>query len=726
MKIVLQSDSVDCGPACLSMVFSHYGIYADLDNIKELSGLSVLGASLYSLAEIAEMFGFKTNCAILNFNELKEEAILPAIVYWKQNHFLVIESVSNKAVTVLDPAYGKLTYSRKEFSKGWFSQNDKQEGIVLLMVRQKEKSKVGVKPVVSSFHFLTISKFISKHKKPFFFAFFTLFIGLAFQIAIPIITKNAIDISTKSWDLSLISVLVIAQISLLIGRLITSYTSGIQLLYLSTAINLEVLFTFFTRLFRLPVSFIENRKSSDVLMRVSDNSRIEYFFTKVLLSGGFAIITFFFFIILLARYNLIVLSIFLVFATVYLVFTNRYSKKISRQDFLSFDVLRENQSHILQSINGFKDIKLFLYESRMIEIWKGIQQRLFTMNFTRLHFQQMQGNGSVFIVEVQNILILFVCLYEYFQNRMTLGLLFSLQYITGQLNVPLLQFSEFINGIRVAKIGFERLDEIYKQKTENEIDQEGIQRIPHSNFNSIRFSGVSFKYNGSENYVLRDLNFEIPQGKITAIVGQSGSGKTTLLKLILKYYSASKGLIYLGDFNYGEIDTKAIRLKMSAVTQDGFLFEDTIRNNIVMGGEYSPIHISNVLGVCNMSEFISTLPLRDETLIGSELGGLSSGQKQRILLARCIYKNSEIYILDEATNCLDSLNERQILDRFRELLEGKTVLIVAHRMSTVRNADNIIVLSDGCLVEQGMHKELVELRGKYFELIKNQLELDGE
>jgi ATP-binding cassette subfamily B protein len=630
-------------------------------------------------------------------------------------------------VNVIDPTFGRISYSQDDFLEGWVSDFSRKEGIVLLMEPSQLSALNGRKHVETK-NTLLIKRyfvFVSKHSRSFVFSAVSLLLGMIFQLAIPIVTKNSIDIGLHNWNLSVVLMLFLAQLTLLLGFLITSYVSGMQLLFLSTSINLSVLYVFFSRLFKLPISFIENRKGSDLLLRVSDNSKIESFFSKILLSGAFSIFTFLFFVGLMATYSITFACLYLLFSILFIAWNIKFSKKVTEVDFISFETFRESQSHTLQSIYGFKDIKIFEFEKFMMERWGKLQSKSFGYSFRRLQFLQFQNLGSSFLLELLGITFVIFSLYKYFEGQMTLGMVFSLQYIIGQLNVPLTQFSDVISGVRTAKLGFERLDDIYKQKNENGSDTPS-EILDFCEEDSIQFFNVGFAYPGCQTYVIDSMSIKFDGGKVSAIVGESGSGKSSVFKLMLRYFEVSSGQIFMFNIAYDYLSTSDIRKNISVVMQDGFIFERSIRENIIMGFDFDEIRYQKVLDVCNLIGTIDSLPARDLTLIGSEIGLLSSGQKQRVILARCLYKKARIYLLDEATNFLDTVNESDIMSKIKSFLQGKTLIIIAHRLSTVKDADEIFVIDNGKVVERGSHGELIQNRSYYHKLVRNQLSVEDD
>lgn len=727
MKIVLQKDSIDCGPACLVMIFGEYGIEVELDDITELADPSDQGTNLFTLSAIAEKFGFSTNCTSLDFIQLTLHAKLPAIVFWQQKHFIVVESIFEDRVRVIDPSFGRITYTKDDFISGWLLSKELDEGIALLISRpQKEITNVEnsneskrKSSILSLFHL------VNSHRKVFLLSFLSLCFGLVFQLIIPVFTKNAIDVGLKNWDISIVFVLLFSQLLLILGRIVANYVSSIQILYLSTVVNISVLFLFFNRLFKFPVSYIERRKPSDLLVRINDTSRIEVFFSKVLLQGFFSVFTFLFLFLLMLKTNIFAGLVYLLFAILQVLWTNKYANSLSLMDYKNFENVRQNQSHVLQSVYGFKDIKMFRYSESIIYHWRVIQENLFALSLKKLKFQQMQINGSSLIVEVQSMSILFICLSAYSRGNMTLGMVFSIQYVVGQLSGPLMQFGDLINGFKSARLGYDRLLLMYRQKIEDEDSFEDSNRIVLTNFD-LKLSKVDFTYNIGDRKILNVSNIYIKEGSLVAFVGSSGSGKSTLFKLLLKYYELEKGSIFIGGVDYIDLTCDRVRDCFSIVSQDGYLFEDSIKRNIVLGNDYDDSRFKEVLKVSNLEDFVEQLPFREETRIGSETNKLSSGQKQRVLLARCLYKKAKIYLFDEATNFLDTINENQIIEKVRVFLRDSTVIVIAHRLSTVRNSDIIYVLESGIIIEEGNHLSLIANRSHYYELVKEQIQIDGK
>jgi len=385
--------------------------------------------------------------------------------------------------------------------------------------------------------------------------------------------------------------------------------------------------------------------------------------------------------------------------------------------------MSENQSNLIQLITGMQEIKLNNCEKQKRWSWERIQANLFRISIKGLALSQYQQAGSVFINQTKNILITFIAAKAVVEGSMTLGMMLAVQYIIGQLNSPLDQLITFIHSTQDAKISLERLGEIHTKEDEESPDESKISILPENR--SIHVVNLSFQYEGPHSeYVLKDMDLDIPQSKVTAVVGVSGSGKTTLVKLLLGFYPPTKGEIKIGDIYLSNFSGRMWRQRAGVVMQDGFIFSDSIANNVAVSDEViDKKKLLHAVKVANIQEYIESLPLGYNTKIGMEGHGLSQGQKQRILIARAVYSDPDYIFFDEATNALDANNERIIMENLEDFYKGRTVVVVAHRLSTVKNADQIVVIDKGRIVEKGTHSELTKLKGAYYHLVKNQLEL---
>lgn len=726
MKLFRQYDSMDCGPSCLVMVADHYGKSYSLAYLRDYCYIDREGVSARGIAEAAEHIGMRTLVAKLN---LKGEgpgepglldAPLPCIVHWQQKHFLVVYRTSEKYIWIADPAAGKKKVTHKEFAKNWCS--DGGAGIALLLEPSPEFfQKEGVKTERKGFRFLL--QYLKPYRKTLAYLILTLFLGGLFQLAFPLLTQAIVDTGIANYDLDFIYIVLLGLVMLFIGEATINLIQGWMLLHIGTRINVALITDFLVKLLRLPISYFDRKMTGDLLQRLGDHRRIENFLTNSTLSLLFAMFNLFVFGLVLLYYNSLIFMIFVLGAMAYLGWIILWLKKRAEVDHRRFKELSENQEALIEIIQGVQEIKLQGSSRKHRRQWMNIQGRLFRANLSSLTISQYQDAGAGFISQFKDILITFFAAKAVINGQMTLGMMLAVQYIAGQLNGPLLQFVGFIRSGQDARLSMERMSEIHDQDDE---DREGLTDIL-PNHADLVLQGVSFRYNALSDLVLKNIDMVLPAGKVTAIVGASGSGKTTLVKLLLNFYTPTEGRIRFGGISLSDIQPDHWRSTCSAVMQDGFIFSDTIVGNISESSEsQDPDKLFEAARVANIRDFIEALPLGYNTKVGDKGNGLSQGQRQRLLIARAVYKNPSIIFFDEATNALDAENEKVILENLKTFFENRTVIVVAHRLSTVKNADQIVVLDKGELIEKGTHEELTALKGNYYKLVKNQLELENE
>ena len=718
-----QYDAMDCGPACLRMIAAFYGKTYSLQKLRELAHISREGVSLLGLSEAAETIGFRTIGTRITSEQLLE-APKPCVVHWDQDHFVIVYNYRKGFVYVSDPAFGLVKYSETEFKKHWLAtvRQGEQKGICLLFELTPKFFELEGE-VINRSNFRFLLKYLRPHQKLVVQLVMGFLAGSLIQLIFPFLTQSIVDIGINNQDINFIYLILAAQMMLFLSRMTVDFIRSWILLHISTRINISIISDFLIKLMKMPLGFFDTKMIGDLLQRIGDHHRIERFLTSQSLNVIFSVFNIIIFSIVLAIYNLGIFLVFIFGSVLYIGWIFLFLRKRRELDFKRFVQMADNQSKLIQLINGMQEIKLNNYERQKRWEWERIQARLFKVNLNNLSLQQYQQAGSVFINETKNIVITILAATAVVNGHMTLGMMLAVQYIIGQMNSPLDQMIEFIQVSQDAKISLERLAEIHNSKDEDQ-DQEGmLTELPVSA--DIRISNLVFQYEGPHSpKVLNNLNLVIPHGKITAIVGTSGSGKTTLVKLLLGFYPPVSGYIKVGDSDLTTFQQHWWRDKCGAVMQDGFIFSDTIAINVAVGDEeIDKVKLSHAVRMANIQEFIETLPLNYNTKIGAEGVGLSQGQKQRILIARAIYKNPEFIFFDEATNALDANNEKVILENLNEFFTGKTVVVVAHRLSTVKNAHQIIVLEKGSIVEIGSHEELTFKKGAYYQLVKNQLEL---
>jgi len=719
-----QLDAMDCGPTCLRMIAKYHGRNYTVQTLRERSHITREGVSLLGTSDAAESIGFRSMGVRLSLEQLAKESPLPCIAHWKQNHFVVVHKITKKQVHVADPAHGLIKYSREEFNNQWAStQTDGEaQGICLILEPTPDfYNQEGEVRNKKTFRYLfsylkPYGKFITQ-------LIIGMVLGALLQLIFPFLTQAIVDIGISNQDLGFITLILIAQLVLFISQASVEFIRSWILLHISTRVNISLISDFLIKLMKLPIGFFDSKMIGDLMQRIGDHTRIENFLTVSSLNILFSMVTLLIFGVVLAIYSVKILLVFLIGSGLYIIWVLLFMKKRREVDYKRFAQMADNQSNLIQLITGMQEIKLNNCEKQKRWDWEKIQARLFKVNIKGLVLNQYQQAGAVFFNQTKNILIIFIAADSVVKGDMTLGMMMAVQYIIGQLNSPIEQMITFFRSAQDAKISLERLGEIHQKDEEENTDEPKVSTLPARRGIDVR--GLSFRYSGPHSDpVLKNVNFEIPENKITAIVGASGSGKTTLVKLLLGFYPPEQGEVKVGELNIKNLNGKFWRQQCGAVMQDGFIFSDTIAKNIAVSDEYIDREkLLHAVNVANIQDFIESLPLAYNTKIGQEGVGLSQGQKQRILIARAVYKNPVFLFFDEATNALDANNERVIMRKLNEFFEGKTAVIVAHRLSTVTNADQIIVLDKGEVIEKGTHEELTKLKGAYYSLVKNQLEL---
>jgi len=726
----MQLDGMDCGPSCLRMVAKFYGRSFSVQQLREKCNILRTGVNLLGLSEAAESIGLRSLCVRTSIQKLKDQAKLPCIIHWNQEHFVVLYKITGKKEKyffhIADPAFGLIKYEEQEFKKCWIStvQEGTERGVVMFL----ETTPQFYEAEAIKYERLSIW-FLLKYIKPYQSMIRQLFIGLLLgsllQLVLPFLTQSIVDQGIGHRKLSFIQLVLIAQLVLVISRTLIDVIRRTILLHISTRVNVSLISDFLTKLMKLPMRFFDSKLSGDLIRRIEDHRQIESFLTQSVLNILFAAITVFIFGIVLAVYNIKIFLVFFVCSILYIAWVKMFMKKRADLNRKNFQQMSLYQTNLMQLIYGMQDIKLLGCEKQKRWEWENIQAALFRISIKSLNLGQWQQVGAVLINEIKNILITVLSAVAVLDGHITLGVMLSIQYIIGQMQGPIEQFVSFMQQEQDAQMSLERLGEIHGQADEEQNDQNDVVELDSSS--SLAFRNVSFTY-GSEKSkrVIQDLSLDIPVGKTTAIVGLSGSGKTTMIKLMLGFYPPTEGDVMLGNHSLKHISFREWRKHCGVVMQEGYIFNDTIANNIAEGyDEVDKERLLYSVRMANIQEYIEGLPLRYNTIIGNAGQGLSQGQKQRILIARAIYRNPEYIFFDEATNALDTNNERVIQENMKQFFTGKTVVIVAHRLSTVRDADQIVVLKQGQIVEKGTHSELVALHGDYYNLVRNQLELSN-
>jgi ATP-binding cassette, subfamily B, bacterial len=718
-----QLDAMDCGATCLRMVARHFGRHYSLEYLRDLTHIGKDGVALIDISDAAEKIGMNTLAAKVSWERLADGLPLPMIAHWRQQHFVVVYDITSSGVRVADPASGKYKLTKEEFLDGWASDiiEGERSGIILLMETTPEFfDRDGEKVDKSGFKFLFT--YLLRYKK----LLRQLIIGLVMtsmlQLVFPFLTQTIVDVGINNKDLGLIKLVLIGQVVLFLSYTSVEFIRGWILLHIGTRVNISLVSDFLIKLMKLPPRYFDTKHTGDLLQRINDNHRVEHFLTGNVLSTLFSLVNFVIFGFVLFFFNVEIFFMYSIFTVVYMTWIFLFLKKRKELDYKRFDQMSENQSNLIQLISGMNEIKLHNAEKQKRWQWERIQAKLYRVSIAYLALEQSQRAGASFLREMKNIIITFIAAKAVTEGTLSIGGMVAIEYIIGQLNGPLDNMVHFIQAAQDAKISLERLNEVHA-KDDEDGKAERMNVLPENG--DLYLENVSFQYGSVHSpMILRGMNLKIPKGQTVALVGSSGSGKTTILKLLLNFYQPTEGFLKLGDVSLNNIQNRVWREKCGVVMQEGFIFNETIAKNIALGDEHiDKKKLLRAVKVANIQQHIESLPLGYNTKIGDDGVGLSQGQKQRLLIARAVYKDPEYIFFDEATNALDAYNELVIMDNLKEFFKGKTVVIVAHRLSTVRHADNIIVLERGEIIEQGNHEELTRARGAYYNLVKNQLEL---
>lgn len=728
-----QLNAMDCGPSCLRMVARSYGKHYRLETLRERCFITREGVSMLGIADAAETIGFRTLGVRTTVEELVAQRPLPCILHWNQNHFVVLYDIRKHwrtgALTfcIADPASQLVRYGKEEFMRCWANTVSAQQepmGVALLLTPTPEFSSIADEPKASARRdLLFFARYLLPHRRAFAQLILGMLIGMVLQLVAPFLTQAMVDQGIGHRNLSFITLILLAQLGLFVSQLAVNFIRSWVSLHMNARIDIALISDFLMKLMRLPLRYFDTKMTGDIMQRIGDHSRIKGFLMGNSVNIIFSLANFIVFGVILVYYNWQIFVIFLLGNSLYVAWVLSFMKYRRELDIRRFNQSAAEQSNVIQLIQGMQEIKLNNCERQKRWEWERIQVKLFRISVKGLAIGQVQEVGSVFFTQTTHILISFIAAKSVVDGVMTLGMMMSLTYIIGQVSAPIGQFIGFAQSLQDAKISLERLNEVHEQQDEDTNADGRMHELPRRR--DISVDDVTFSYSGADrDYALEHLSLTIPEGRVTAIVGASGSGKTTLLKLLLGFYEPQRGHIRVGGTPLGLIDPHVWRGATGSVMQEGFIFSDTIARNIAVADEHIDVErLQKAVEVANIADFIDDLPLGFSTKIGMEGNGISQGQRQRMLIARAVYKQPEYIFFDEATNALDANNERIIMEHLQEFYNGRTVIIVAHRLSTVRDADNIIVLDHGHVVEQGTHEQLTALHGQYYTLVKNQLEL---
>lgn len=725
-----QLDGMDCGPTCLRMIARYYGKKFSVQQLRENSYIQRTGVNLLGISEAAESIGLRTTGIRTTIDKLKQQSKLPCILHWNQMHFVVLYRVEkSKGKTyfhIADPAYGLLKYEEEELKKCWIStrQGGVEKGIAMLVETTPQFYET--EPIrYEKLSLWYLLRYVRPYKKMIVQLFLGILGGSILQLIFPFLTQTIVDQGIGHRNMNFIQLILVAQLMLVFSRTLIEVIRRCILLHISTRVNVALISDFLVKLMKLPMRFFDSKLAGDLIRRIEDHRTIEAFLTQSVLNILFSVLTITIFGIVLAIYSWKIFLVFLAFSVFYIGWVKLFMKKRADLNRKNFEQMALNQDNLMQLVYGMQDIKLLGCERQKRWEWENIQASLFRINLRSLNLGQWQQVGAVLINEVKNILITVMSATAVLNGDITLGIMLSIQYIIGQMQGPVEQFVYFMQQSQDATLSLERLGEIHGKENEESDSMEIVSQVLGKD--SISLRGLQFTY-GSEKSkrIIKGIDLDIPAGKTTAIVGLSGSGKTTLIKLMLGFYPPTEGSVMVGETPLQRISFKEWRKHCGVVMQEGFIFSDTIANNIAPDADViDRERLLYAVKMANIKDFIESLPLRYNTRIGSTGQGLSQGQKQRILIARAIYRDPDYLFFDEATNALDTDNEKAIQENLNQFFEDKTVVVVAHRLSTVRNADQIVVLKDGVITERGNHESLISRQGDYYRLVKNQLELNA-
>jgi ATP-binding cassette subfamily B protein len=741
-----QMDMVDCGPACLKMVAKHFGKFYSLQYLRDKCGITKEGVSFADLSHAAETIGLRSLAFKCTVEDLVNKIPLPALVHWDNSHFVVVyKTKTGKLVTtgsgsdkkqivkstiyVADPAKGYITYNSTEFAKRTVKTIDGIDNFTndkLVMMAMEPQADFYERQVDEKLGrrrtFENFVGYFKPYKKSFFNLFAVMFLVTILQGLLPFISKSIIDVGIQTHDIDFINIVLIANIAIVISVLLSNIVRDWILLHITSRINIALISDYLIKLMQLPITFFETKKTGDILQRAQDHERIRSFLMNNSIGMIFSTLTFIVFGVILFLYNYSIFYIFLGGSILYVIWVLAFLKLRKKLDWEYFDLTSKNQSYWVETIACIQDIKTNNYEKQKRWKWEKIQARLYKVNLRSMSVTNTQNLGAQFIDQLKNMFITFYCAKAVIAGEMTFGVMISTQFIIGMLNAPVAQFIQFIIGFQFAQLSFLRLNEIHQLPDESDDVGQNNMELPEQK--SLSIINLGFQYSPTAKPVLMNVRLIIPEGKVTAIVGDSGSGKSTLLKLLLRLYKPSYGEIKIGDMNINNISLRQWRQKCGSVMQDGKIFNDTILNNIILDDERVDYErLKKALQTANIAQEIESLPLGYETMMGEQGRGLSGGQKQRILIARALYKDPDYLFFDEATNSLDTINEQKITAALDDVFKGKTVIVVAHRLSTIRKADQIVVMQNGMIAEIGNHEKLMERRGRYYQLVHSQLDL---
>lgn len=723
---VHQQDAMQCGVACLAMVASAFGMKYTLPFLSELCTPTSEGVSLLGISDGAKAIGLESRAYRISADALTQLP-LPAILHWNQNHFVVLHKVSHggRRFFVADPGKGMTSYSHDEFLRHWESceRDGTSCGIAMTLQPGKGFGNVSDPRTASGRSMRFLAGYFRKYSSYFLQIVIGLLFACALQLAMPFLTQALVDKGIHHRDIGFVWLILLGELMIVLGRTATDFIRRWLLLHVSMRINVSLVSDFLVKLIGLPMPFFDTKQTGDILQRMGDHSRIQTFLTSQVLDLLFTITSFIVFGAVLCVYNPPIFGVFMLGSAIYALWITSFLDRRKVLDYELFEQSSRNQNLTYQFVTSMQEVKLQNCGRRRRWEWEDVQADLFEVQMKSMRLQQTQEAGSIFINEIKNIIITVMAATAVIKGDMTLGAMLAVQYVMGQLNSPVAQLMGFIYSLQDVRISLERINQVHRSRGENEKPL-NLTGFPDPSL-GITLRGVCFRYDRHARVnTIDNVSIDIERGKVTAIVGASGSGKTTLVKLMLGYFPLNGGELTAAGRPLADYDLQWWRTRCGAVMQDGVIFSESIARNIAAGdGDMDMERVRRAARLANIDEHVMSLPLRYDTRIGRDGMGLSQGQKQRILIARAVYRDPEFVFLDEATNSLDAGNEREIAERLDGFFRGRTVVVVAHRLSTVRNADRIIVIDKGKVAEEGTHDSLTAMKGIYYNLVKNQLEL---
>jgi ATP-binding cassette subfamily B protein len=720
-----QMDAKDCGPACLKIIAKYYGKYYSLQYLRDLCGITREGVSLLDISYAAEKIGLRTIAIQIALQDLIDRVPLPAIIHWDSDHFIVVYKATSSKIYVSDPARGLTSCTPGQFKEKWYKKGD-SVGILMALEPMANFRQIEAHERIERLKsFENLLGYFTPYKKAFGVLFFIMLVATILQSFLPFISKAVIDTGIHTGDITFIHIVLIANIVLLLSITLSNILRDWVLLHVTTRVNISLISDYLIKLMKLPVSFFENKLVGDILQRAHDHERIRHFVMNNSLGMIFSSITFLIFSVILLIFNKNIFFIFIAGSILYVIWVLMFLRIRKKLDWEYFSLMSKDRSYWVETIENIQEIKINNYEDVKRWKWEGIQARLYRLNIKILNINNAQNLGSQFISSLQNMAVVFFCAIAVINGDITFGVMISTQFIIGMLNGPVAQFVGFVQSFQYAKISFMRINEIHQLRDEEDVTSVISNNMKLPAHKSLVVKNLSFQYANHAPLVLKNIFLTIPEGKVTAIVGDSGCGKSTLMKLLLRLYLPSFGEICIGDMNINNITLRQWRSKCGSVMQEGKVFSDTIQNNIVLGDEKVDYEaMKQAVEIANIAKEIEAMPQGYQTMIGEMGRGLSGGQRQRLLIARALYKDPDYLFLDEATNALDTINEQKIVIALNNVFKNRTVVVIAHRLSTIKKADQIVVMKDGMIVEQGNHESLMADKRFYYELIQSQYDLE--